>query len=148
MRNIVPILALAALAGCGRGPRQEVDPRISDKSRPLVFLTYPTEPPCSYIDASGTIVGTDVDMARRIAEKMGRKIVVEGVAMVKKHQKPRGQGMPGGIVDKEAPIPASKVMLVCPSCKKATRLAHKFIEREGQKPEKVRVCKKCGAAIK
>ncbi len=76
------------------------------------------------------------------------RIVVEGVAMVKKHQKPRGQGMPGGIVDKEAPIPASKVMLVCPSCKKATRLAHKFIEREGQKPEKVRVCKKCGAAIK
>ena len=76
------------------------------------------------------------------------KVVVEGVAMVKKHQKPRGQGMPGGIVDKEAPIPASKVMLVCPSCKKATRLAHKFIEREGQKPEKVRVCKKCGAAIK
>ncbi|MBO7358269.1 MAG: 50S ribosomal protein L24 [Clostridia bacterium] len=76
------------------------------------------------------------------------KIVVEGVAMVKKHQKPRGQGMPGGIIDKEAPIPASKVMLVCPSCKKATRLAHKFIEREGQKPEKVRVCKKCGATIK
>ena len=76
------------------------------------------------------------------------KIVVEGVAMVKKHQKPRGQGLPGGIVDKEAPIPASKVMLVCPSCKKATRLAHKFIEREGQKPEKVRVCKKCGATIK
>ena len=76
------------------------------------------------------------------------KIVVEGVAMVKKHQKPRGQGMPGGIVDKEAPIPACKVMLVCPSCKKATRLAHKFIEREGQKPEKVRVCKKCGATIK
>ncbi|MBR5985770.1 MAG: 50S ribosomal protein L24 [Clostridia bacterium] len=76
------------------------------------------------------------------------RIVVEGVAMVKKHQKPRGQGMPGGIVDKEAPIPASKVMLVCPSCKKATRLAHKFIEREGQKPEKVRVCKKCGATIK
>ena len=76
------------------------------------------------------------------------RIVVEVVAMVKKHQKPRGQGMPGGIVDKEAPIPASKVMLVCPSCKKATRLAHKFIEREGQKPEKVRVCKKCGATIK
>ena len=76
------------------------------------------------------------------------RIVVEGVAMVKKHQKPRGPGMPGGIVDKEAPIPASKVMLVCPSCKKATRLAHKFIEREGQKPEKVRVCKKCGATIK
>ncbi len=76
------------------------------------------------------------------------KIIVEGVAMVKKHQKARGQGIPGGIIDKEAPIPACKVMLVCPSCKKATRLAHKFITAEGKKPEKVRVCKKCGATIK
>ena len=76
------------------------------------------------------------------------KIVVQGVAMVKKHQKARGQGMPGGIIDKEAAIPACKVMLDCPSCKKATRLAHKFITAEGKKPEKVRVCKKCGATIK
>ncbi|MBQ3761305.1 MAG: 50S ribosomal protein L24 [Clostridia bacterium] len=76
------------------------------------------------------------------------KIVVEGVAMVKKHQKARGQGIPGGIIEKEAAIPACKVMLVCPSCKKATRLAHKFITAEGKKPEKVRVCKKCGATIK
>ena len=53
-----------------------------------------------------------------------------------------------GIIDKEAAIPACKVMLVCPSCKKATRLAHKFITAEGKKPEKVRVCKKCGATIK
>ena len=75
------------------------------------------------------------------------KIIVEGVAMVKKHQKPRGQGMPGGIVENEAAIPACKVMLVCPSCKKATRVGHKFIEREGKKPQKVRVCKKCGAAF-
>ena len=76
------------------------------------------------------------------------KVIVQGVAMVKKHQKARGQGMPGGIIDKEAAIPACKVMLVCPSCKKATRLAHKFVSAEGQKPEKVRVCKKCGATIK
>ena len=75
------------------------------------------------------------------------KIVVEGVAMVKKHQKPRGQGVPGGIVEKEAAIPACKVMLVCPSCKKATRIAHKFVEADGQKPQKVRTCKKCGATI-
>lgn len=75
------------------------------------------------------------------------KVIVEGVAMVKKHQKPRGQGLPGGIIDKEAAIPACKVMLVCPSCKKATRIAHKFVEAEGQKPQKVRTCKKCGATI-
>lgn len=72
------------------------------------------------------------------------KVIVEGVAMVKRHQKPRGQGMPGGIVEKEAAIPASNVMLLCPSCKKATRVAHKFLE-DGKK--KVRVCKKCGAAF-
>ena len=75
------------------------------------------------------------------------KIIVEGVAMVKKHQKPRGQGMPGGIVEREAAIPACKVMLVCPACKKATRLAHKFVTADGQKPQKVRICKKCGATI-
>ena len=73
------------------------------------------------------------------------KIVVEGVAMVKKHQKPRGQGLPGGIVEKEAAIPACKVMLVCPKCKKPTRIAHKFTE--GEKARKVRICKKCGAAF-
>ena len=77
------------------------------------------------------------------------KIIVEGVAMVKKHQKPRGQAIPGGIIEKEAAIPACKVMLVCPSCKKATRLAYKFIEVEGKKPRKVRYCKHkgCGATI-
>ncbi len=75
------------------------------------------------------------------------KIIVAGVAMVKKHQKPRGQAMPGGIIEKEAAIPACKVMLVCPNCKKATRVAHKFVEVEGQKPQKVRVCKKCKQTI-
>jgi large subunit ribosomal protein L24 len=75
-----------------------------------------------------------------------RKVIVEGVAMVKKHQKPRGQGLPGGIIDKEAPIPACKVMLVCPLCKKATRVAHTFIEKDG-KQVKVRFCKKCNKAI-
>ena len=74
------LLALVAVVGCSdRAARQGVDPRIADESRPLVFLTYPTEPPCSYVDGNGAIVGTDVDLARRIAAKMGRKLVVEGV---------------------------------------------------------------------
>jgi large subunit ribosomal protein L24 len=74
------------------------------------------------------------------------RVVVEGVAMVKRHQKPRGQGMPGGIINKEAAIPASKVMLVCPSCKKATRVARQFVQ-DGEKLRKVRVCKKCKATF-
>ena len=78
------------------------------------------------------------------------KVIVEGVAMVKKHQKPRGQGMPGGIVDKEAAISASKVMIVCPKCGKPTKVGHKFVEGEGKASRrKVRVCKNkgCGATI-
>ena len=74
------------------------------------------------------------------------KIIVEGVAMVKKHQKPRGQGLPGGIVEKESAIPACKVMIKCPSCGKATRIGHAFVEKNG-KSVKVRVCKKCGKTI-
>ena len=74
------------------------------------------------------------------------KIIVEGVAMVKRHQKPRGQAMPGGIINKEAAIPASKVMLVCPSCKKATRVGHQVVQ-DGEKVRKVRVCKKCNATF-
>ena len=100
-------------------------------------------------DTVVVISGVDKGKSGKIKQAFPKtgKVIVEGVAMVKKHQKPRGQMIPGGIVDKEAAIPASKVMLVCPSCKKATRVAHKFVEAEGQKPQKVRACKKCGATI-
>ena len=77
--RIFTVLALAVLAGCSDRSGQSVDPRISDASRPLVFLTHPTEPPCSYTNETGDIVGTDVDLARRIAAKMGRELVVEAV---------------------------------------------------------------------
>ena len=68
------------------------------------------------------------------------KVVVEGVAMVTKHQKPRGQRNPGGLIRHEAPIYASKVMLMCAKCSQPTRIAHMTLE-DGRK---VRVCKKCG----
>ena len=84
------------------------------------------------------------------APKTG-KVVVEGVAIVTKHQKSRAQGQPGGIIKKEAFIDASNVMVICPKCGKATRVAHKTGEVTGKdgKTEKknVRVCKKCGAEI-
>ena len=70
------------------------------------------------------------------------KVIVEGVSVASRHQKPRKQGEEGGIIKKETPIYASKVMTVCPKCSKATRVAHKI---EGDK--KVRVCKHCGAEI-
>ena len=75
-----------------------------------------------------------------VAMPAAGKIIVDGVAMVTKHQKPRGMGMQGGIIHQEAPIYASKVMLVCPHCGKPTRLAHKMLENG----DKARLCKKCG----
>ena len=82
--------------------------------------------------------------------KTGR-IAVEGVAIVSKHQKPRQQGQPGGIIKKEAFIDASNVMVICPKCGKAIRIAHKIVEatgKDGQTHKKnIRVCRKCGAEI-
>ena len=82
--------------------------------------------------------------------KTGR-IAVEGVAIVSKHQKPRQQGQPGGIVKKEAFIDASNVMLICPKCGKAVRIGHKIEEVTGKdgktRKKNVRVCRKCGAEI-
>lgn len=82
--------------------------------------------------------------------KTGR-VVVEGVAIVTKHQKPRSQGQPGGIIHKESAIDASNVMLVCPKCSKATRVSHTRTEVEksdgSKKTKSVRVCKKCNAQI-
>ena len=82
--------------------------------------------------------------------KEGR-IAVEGVAIVKKHQKSRQQGQPGGIIEKEAFIDASNVMLICPKCGKAVRIGHKIEEvtgKDGKATKKnVRICRKCGAEI-
>ena len=78
-----------------------------------------------------------------VADPKGLKVVVEGVNVATKHQKPRQQGVPGGIVKKEAAIDASNVMLVCPKCKKGVRVGYSVLENG----TKVRVCKKCGASI-
>ena len=79
------------------------------------------------------------------------KVIVEGVAFVTKHQKPRRQGQQGGIFQKERFIDASNVMLICPKCGKATRVAHRIEEvtrEDGSKKTKsIRVCKRCKADI-
>ena len=71
------------------------------------------------------------------------KVIVEGVNLVTKHQKPRGQGMPGGIVHKEAAIDASNVMLVYQKCGKPARYGWK-VNADGTK---TRICKKCHEQI-
>jgi large subunit ribosomal protein L24 len=73
------------------------------------------------------------------------RIVVEQVNVRKKHQRPvqagRGQ-VQAGIIQFEAPIEISNVMLVCPQCDEATRVG---IRRDGR--TRIRVCKKCGSDI-
>ena len=77
-----------------------------------------------------------------VSDPKAMKVIVEGVNVATKHQKPRKQGEEGGIIKAETPVYAAKVQLVCPKCGKATRVGHKV---EGGK--KTRVCKKCGAEI-
>ena len=76
------------------------------------------------------------------ADPKNGKVIVEGVNVAKCHIKARRPGEESGIIKKETPIYASKVMLVCPKCGKATRHAVKM-----DNGTKVRVCKKCGAAF-
>ncbi|WP_455136494.1 50S ribosomal protein L24 [Thermophilibacter sp.] len=75
-----------------------------------------------------------------VAKPAEGKVVVEGVAVVKKAQRPTAQNQQGGFVEKEAAIDVSNVMLVCPKCGKPTRVGHDVDD----KGNKVRVCKKCG----
>ena len=71
-----------------------------------------------------------------------RKILVEGVNLVKKHQKPRREGEKGQIIQLPKPIDVSNAKLICPKCAKATRVGYKITEKQ-----KFRVCKKCGQEI-
>lgn len=70
-----------------------------------------------------------------------KKVLVEGINKVKKHVKAKGKE-PGGIFDVERPLQVSNVILVCPKCKKPTRVGFKFEENK-----KVRFCKKCEKTI-
>jgi large subunit ribosomal protein L24 len=70
------------------------------------------------------------------------KVIVEGVNTAKRHQKPTGQTMQGGIIDKDMPLDVSNVMIVCPDCG-PTRIGYRFDE-DGLK---TRVCRKCGGDL-
>ena len=90
------------------------------------------------------IAGKDKGKTGRVTEVSPKdgKVLVDGVNIVTKHQKARKQGDKSQIVKKNAPIEASNVMVVCPVCGKATRVAHREIDGK-----KVRACKKCSASL-
>lgn len=70
-------------------------------------------------------------------------LIIEKVNIIKKHMKPSRKHAQGGIIEKEAPIHISNVMLLCPKCGKSARIAN-FAMEGGRK---VRMCKKCKEVI-
>ncbi|MDD5551999.1 MAG: 50S ribosomal protein L24 [Candidatus Pacebacteria bacterium] len=74
------------------------------------------------------------------------KIIVEGLNIIKKHVRPKKEGEKGQIVDMPRPIDVSNVKLICPKCKKPTKVGYK-IKKDKDKQKKYRLCKKCNAEI-
>ena len=96
-------------------------------------------------DTVMVITGKSAGKKGKVLDVMPRdgKVLVEGVNMVKKHQRPT-QVMPqGGIIDKEAPLQVSNVMVVCSKCNSPVRVGKKLTDSGNR----VRFCKKCGNVL-
>lgn len=70
------------------------------------------------------------------------KALITGINMYKRHLKPRGPGKSGGIVDIIKPMPFANFAIICPKCKKQTRIGFRI-----EKAIKTRVCRKCQEVI-
>ena len=76
------------------------------------------------------------------------KVLVEHVMMIKRHTRPNpAKQIKGGIAERESPIQASNVQIVCPGCGKAVRVAHHVDHLPGGKTRRVRVCRKCSQVL-
>ena len=95
-------------------------------------------------DMVRVIAGKDTGREARVARVLPQdgKVIVEGVSTAKRHQRPTGQTMQGGIIDKDMPIDISNVMIVCPDCG-PTRIGYRF-DDDGTK---VRICRKCDTEL-
>lgn len=76
-------------------------------------------------------------------DKQANRAVVERINMIKRHTKPTDATQSGQIVEREASVHISNLMLVCPECAKTVRIGKKILE-DGSK---VRICKSCDATI-
>ena len=85
--------------------------------------------------------GKQGNITRVLAKQ--NKVVVEGINIVTKHQKPTGAFQQGGLIQKEMPIPAANVSLMCGHCSKPTRIGYKILG-DGNK---ARICIKCEEVI-
>lgn len=95
-------------------------------------------------DEVKVLLGKDRGKTGKIEKVFPRdnKIIVSGVSVYKRHLKSRGPGKPGGIIDIVKPIPLPNVALICPTCKKQTRIGYKI-----EDTHKSRICRKCQGVI-
>ncbi len=91
------------------------------------------------------LTGKDAGKTGKVlkVDQQKNRVVVENVNIVTKHKKPTGRNQEGGIIQQEAAIHASNVMLVCDNCKKPSRTGRKVLDNK----EKIRYCKSCGEMI-
>ncbi|HTZ46976.1 MAG TPA: 50S ribosomal protein L24 [Verrucomicrobiae bacterium] len=97
-------------------------------------------------DTVHVMSGRDVGKSGRVLSVNPRKntVVVEHANIIKRHTRPNpSKNIKGGIVEREAAINVSNVMIVCTSCNKHTRIGHNILP-DGTK---VRVCKRCGTTL-
>ncbi|MCD6118010.1 50S ribosomal protein L24 [bacterium] len=71
------------------------------------------------------------------------KVIVEGINFIKRHTRPTPKNQQGGILEKEAPIHSSNLMVVCPKCNTPTRIGRKVLD-DGRR---VRICNNCGEML-
>jgi len=101
-------------------------------------------------DTVKVISGRDKGKSGRVlrVDRSTGKILVEHVMMIKRHTRPNPQKqVKGGIAERESAFPASKVLIVCPGCNKAVRIAHHVDHAAGGKTSRVRICRKCGQTL-
>ena len=91
------------------------------------------------------ITGKDAGRKGKVLKVIPKdhRVVVEGINKAKKHQRPSRAIPQGGILQIEAPLNVSNVMLLCTKCNKPTRMAKRFLENG----TKVRFCKNCGEVL-
>jgi large subunit ribosomal protein L24 len=90
---------------------------------------------------SGKNRGKRGQVMRSFPEK--GKVIVDGANMAKRHTKPRGATMQGGIIDKDMPLPVSAVAIVCTACGRPSRIGYQ-VDDAGRK---LRFCKRCGSEL-
>ena len=101
-------------------------------------------------DTVKVITGRDKGKTGRVLQvsRETGKLLVEHVMMIKRHTRPNpAKQIKGGIAERESPIQASNVLIVCPGCGKTVRIAHHVDPVAGGKSHRTRVCRKCGQSL-